>query len=719
MYRLLIVIVTAALCLFILSCDKRNPLLPEALELTSLSFSEAKIMLDAEEFTYRQAIEVQTAKSLGLLYAFKLTTLKAEPLPGITTDPEGWLLMSDASIWTASNQFSLDFTSQNGRIQDLITSVQVKVKHPDGTVEDLESPFRSTRVVDSVIEVPFNNYANVAAGIEFKLRESIGDIYVDGMYAHHFMYRLNIIDSSLQILQAGDWYSTMDNPDIRKAILNQNSTPALTFNAPNTYTQFECYVVSRSGVVQAVPTSVHFNVVSGYQPVAMIYSNTFLGLGQYHYAIANESPAYDLNPIPPNGDKHNREFWSGNNGLEGINSPDFKLHLRWGYKGQYGTITSNGTLIYTDNPFDRELNTVLSPTGVNYFSRITAFWLRLDGAAFPNQPQFFNAQVVNDLDGLSWLRVPNFNDNSRHCILQGLGSGQHSVELKVEDLQGTLSPLAATQTFNLVPYKSPSERDGILLIDNSPAHTSNSPEALVDGFYDAVVPTTWGAITSIDLGTQSSDRVSPVALQNYKAILWHSDNPSSIPNLMVNLDALDIYLGNQGNMVLSGTSRVGYIFSDLENSAIGHGFLQNRLGIGSVDEYGVLSNSLATSPFFVGAIGQPGYNDIPLNLSEPFNSIVNLRQGLSTITWFNASAGTAPIYALGCKPVTATAYPPTQEQYDLYSSKYVAYKHSHAGSNVVVFGFPLSYMEPAPTASALSTVFNEILGNSSAQRRNK
>jgi hypothetical protein len=69
--------------------------------------------------------------------------------------------------------------------------------------------------------------------------------------------------------------------------------------------------------------------------------------------------------------------------------------------------------------------------------------------------------------------------------------------------------------------------------------------------------------------------------------------------------------------------------------------------------------------------------------------------------------------------VDAPTFPPTQEQYDLYSSKYVAYKHSNAGSNVVVFGFPLSYMEQAPVAAALQTVFNDILGNTVAQGRSK
>ncbi|HNQ43210.1 MAG TPA: hypothetical protein PKI59_02220, partial [Candidatus Cloacimonadota bacterium] len=191
---------------------------PEQPEATSLSFSEAKITLDNGEYTYRQNLEVKSTKAANLLYAYKLSTMKAQALPGFETDSEGWLLMKDSGIWTSDPQLSLDFTSQDGVIQDLITAVQVKVKHPDGTVVVLESPFKSSRVIGTLIEAPFSNGAETSAGIELRMRESIGDIYVDGMYAHHFMYRLNILDASLQVLQTGSWHSSINNPDIRRAL---------------------------------------------------------------------------------------------------------------------------------------------------------------------------------------------------------------------------------------------------------------------------------------------------------------------------------------------------------------------------------------------------------------------------------------------------------------------------------------------------------------------
>ncbi len=716
MSRLVKVILVVLLSLYLFSCDRRDPFKPNLPEAARLSFTEDKITLDTGEFTYRQTIIVEEKKVEGLLFAYKLSTLKAEELPGFSYDAEGWLIFAGQSIWTPNNQLSVEFTSHEGKIDDLISKVQVKIKHPDGEIEEFESPFKSSRLFGSWIEAPSNG-VEVSAGLEILMHESIGDIYVDGMYAHHFMYRLNIINEAMELIQPGIWYNSINNPDIRKAILNLNTTPALIHNDPGTYTQFECYVVSRTGLIQAEPVSVYFRVVGGNQPVALIYPQTIAGLGQYHYALYDESYLYTYSLIPTNGVRQNRELWVTDNNLEAINSPDFRLHLRWGYRGQYGIISSSGATICTDNPFHGEVSYVLNPEGYHYGSRITAFWLRLDGVPFPVQSQFFASQVVSSANGDAWLRVVNFNDNCRHCILPGLSNGQHVVELKVEDLQGVLSE-TVQKNFTLVPYKSPQQRNGILIIDDDPDHPSYSPEDEVDAFYTAVTPTAWGPVAQIDLPhTGYPAMISPVQMQNYKAVLMHSDNPIHAGHLYYQVDALDVYLGNQGNLLLSGTHSIASQLQDL--GQINHDFLTTRLGISNPEETSYLSPSLNQRTFFINAIGQQGLNDIPLNLNTSFNPLVQARQGLSAVTLFNPSLNLEWLYAFGCKPVDHPIYPPTQEQYDLYTSKYVAYKYQNSGSNVVIFGFPLSYMEQAPVATALNQIFNDILGNKVAQRRNK
>ena len=712
MSRLPKVIFLILLSLFLFSCGKHDLLRPDLPLETGLRFTEEKLPLDAGEYIYRQTCEVENDKSETLRFAYKITTLKAEPLPGFTIDAEGWLIFAGSEIWTAKSQLSFDFLSQEGKIQDLITGVQVKIKHADGFIEELASCFKSSRLIGSLIEVPFSNGAEVSAGVEFIMRESIGDIYVDGMYAHHFMYRLNTLNEALEVIQPGSWYSSIDRPDIRIAQLSPQSSPALAFNAPGTFTQFESYVVSRGGIEQAEPVSVYFRVQEGKQPVALIYPQTFVGLGQYHYRIFRDGFLDPQNLIPTNGDKHSCELWASDSqqwSHEGIYSEDFKLHLRWGYKGQYGYLGHTGNWGYTNNPQDPELNHVLNPDGTNYHSKITAFWLRLDENPFPVQTQFFSSEPVTAADGTLWLRVANFNDNSRHTILPNLGSGQHIIELKVEDLQGTLSDTVQMK-FNLASYKAPLQRSGILVINGGP----NTPQFSVDDFYSSVTPTVWGAVDQLDLYEMAYPmKISPVKLQNYRAVLLHSDNSGYGMSIQYQVDAFDIYLGNQGNLIWSGTNQMSNSLHELYQYS--SDFLISRFGINNPDAVSYLFNG----NFFINAIGLQGLDDIPLNLNTPFDAIVEARQGLAWVTMFDPSLNLNWLYAFGCKPVNHPTYPPSQEQYDLYSSKYVAYKYENNGSHVVLFGFPLSYMEEAPVANALNVLLGDILGNSVAQRRNK
>ncbi|MDZ4182582.1 MAG: hypothetical protein U1B83_06880, partial [Candidatus Cloacimonadaceae bacterium] len=299
-----------------------------------------------------------------------------------------------------------------------------------------------------------------------------------------------------------------------------------------------------------------------------------------------------------------------------------------------------------------------------------------------------------------------------HHVFGNLSNGIHQMQVCAVDLQGAISD-PVTVEINLLPYKPVSQRSGILVVDDSMHHNSYSPEAFVDSFYSAVVPGVWGEVAGFETnaGTTSFSLVSPGLMQNYSAVLWHSDNPSSSGSLVQSIDALELYLAGGGNLVLSGTNRLEYIFGQFSYH---QDFLLNRFGIASLGQITALSHSVSSKAFFVNAIGQNGPGDIPLNLQTPFNSIVSLRQGLSLISYFDPDADLDFLYRFGCKAIDAP-YPPTQEEYDLYSEKYVAYKYSNAGAKVVVFGFPLSYMAQAEVATGLQSVFSDLLGGNFAK----
>lgn len=142
MSRLTKAMLFVLLSLCLLSCEKHGFMQPDSPLEAALSFTEEKLPLDSGEFIYRQSCKVESKNAGTLSFAYRLTTLKAEPLSGFSIDAEGWLVFAGQTIWTTDSQLSIDFTSQEGKIADLITGIQVKIKHPDGYIEELASCFQ-------------------------------------------------------------------------------------------------------------------------------------------------------------------------------------------------------------------------------------------------------------------------------------------------------------------------------------------------------------------------------------------------------------------------------------------------------------------------------------------------------------------------------------------------------------------------------------------------
>lgn len=698
--RLLVLLVP--LFLFI-SCDSRRTVGPVTTETPNLVFAEEKIDLDDGNFRFRQFISLESPSPEIYSYAYRINTLQEGVLPGFHTDDAGWILWPGGDIWTEKAQISIDFDSVNGSLANLVCSVSTRVKYPDAHIEELSSAFKSNRFIGSTLTSPTDYGGTYSSGIEFILLEQIGDIFVDGNYAHHFMYRINQLDSNQNVVSEGNWFNSIECPDIRKIHLSQYSAPALIVNEDNSYTEFEYYVVSRAGIEQQDAGSFIFRVVAGFRPVAMVYPQTTIGLGSYHYSSWT---SYDNPPLPANSHGYPRQLWNVDGVNEAINSTDFKLHINWGYNGQYGFLQGH---YVTNNPLDGwEANIVLNENNIDYGSRIVAFWLRFDGDPFPIQDCYFGPEFRDDPYGNTWLRIINLNKLSRSHIFENLDDGSHLFEVMVEDLQGELSDICRYE-FNLAHLISPQARDGILIVDDDTHNSSVSPDGIVDNFYDTVVPNNFEPVLTVD----SDQVISAVAFMNYEAVLIHADNPTQNPNFVDHLDALNIYLNNMGNLILSGTHHL--ISSYVEMEAVN--FASEQLGINNINLLESMGASPILNAYFIEAQGLQEFVDIPLNLDTAFNPIVEFREGLSSITLFDPALNLDWIYSCGCKPVDYENFPPTQEQYDYFSSKYVAYRYNSGHSSVAVFGFPLSYMDSDTVSSALAMVFEDFRAGQYAQGR--
>jgi hypothetical protein len=716
--------------LLLLACGQREMLAPQIGQAAAFSFSEEKIPSSEGEFTYAQTVSVnETLRGEGT-YSWKVGTLSGALPDGVYADESGWIWFrvpgsnssialnesgSHRSVWTTQSSLSFEFSSVAGKLQDLMNHVELRVKQADGSIVEHSSAFKSDRVVSSRIVVPFANGEVIGRGMVFSLREVIGDIYVEGQYAEHFMYRVNILNSALEVISAGQWYNSVVLPNMREVMLNSTTTPSIQGNGAGQFTQFESYVVSRSGIEEATHQSVYFKAESGHAPVAVLYSQVLAGLGQHHYGIDPRHILNGVELIPSSAGTFNRSLWfhEDDNAWHAIHSPDLKIHLQWGHHGMYGMMGPGG--FEAGGPLDHEYNVNMDANGDEYHSPVVAWDLQLDGNAFPMQQQFVGGTVITDAQNQAWLRVPNRSKASQHCVLSGLSAGQHVVKVRALDAQGVISSNTSTMNITLDPLKTESQRDGILLLDNTPHNSSSAPESYIDPFYMNSVPNIYGPVSRWE--TLEYEDVSPARLQNYRAVLWYADNPSAQCNLHWNMDALNLYLEHGGKLLISGTNRLATSLGEM--LSVAPGFVSSRLGVDSESDFSMLSTSLTTNPFFIRAEGMDGLPDIDLNLSTPFNTIVNLRQGLSSVTYFEPGALDFYSFGFGCKPVDSTVYPPTQQQYDLYSSKCVDSRCANNGSEVWILGFPLSYMEQSDAQSALEMIFAEMLGDKGITRRGK
>lgn len=688
------------------SCKEQLPTAPVTEAAPAISFTEAKIPIGHDEYLYRQIIS-PSEDNKAEEFSYRLQTLSGELPEGFTAGPEGWLRFGD-DVWTDKKSLVIDYPSHEGKIADMVTAVSIRSRQANGDTEECNLPFRSSRVLGSTIAVNFQPGQNTSCGLEFNLHEEIGDVFVDGMYAHHFMFRLNILNYAQEVISYGSWHSSLTMADMRKVILNTATDPALTPTPADQYTQFECYLVSRSGVEEATHHSVYFRAQSGFAPQALIYPQTAAALGDKHFSIVDDDIMYQNELIPRSGTNRNRRLWQGNEGLQAIWSPDLKLHLQWGYFGQYGHTSTSGGRVITNNPWDPELNICADvQTHNDYYSRVDYFDLRWDNAPFPSQSYFVNPRLVSHSDGTLWLRIKNYNAQSRHHLFSGLSAGMHQLQVCAVDLQSVISDPAILQ-IDLVPYKSYGERSGLLIVDDS-ANNSASPDAIVDNFYNSVITGTYGTVNSIDITDlePNDSPLNPIMMQNYFGLIWHTDSPNTSPKLSSYADALNIYLGNSGHLVLSGTHRLAGVF---DAWAALPDFLNSNFGISSGADYGILSGSLVQKTYFIQAEGINYFPDIDLEIENAINPVVEIKEGLSSVTYFMPGMPRVNLYQFGCKPVNSGQDSPTQDEYDFYSSKFVGYLHCRADAEIAVFGFPLSYMEQQDVENAMEDILMQMFG---------
>jgi len=642
------------------------------------------------------------------------------------------------SIWTSQKYAVINFPASdaNGNPLPKLSTFEVIAidNRGDVTANAAWRKFNSTsnRPECTVITTKGNpNGGAVGSGVKLSLSMRDSDPFVDPV-PWYYEFKLQKLDMQDNVLETTDWIRTdsPNNPKLNEYLLTRDTTPALSYDFTNGTQVTKTRVLGRaydlSGVVSDEnqnSSKLLFAVKDGFKPKALIYGQKVHGVGDNHYldyAYDDQKTPAEIMPFSVTNGKVRYAipmFKDFNGKNTAVNSNNFKLWVRWGWHGEYGKVQSNGNIDYNDvTPYDKKVDTVLNynvsnSTG-NYYSEITHFDLRFNDQPYNFPPYATYIQVDND--GTRWLRIPLNSVLGQGIVLNNMPSGHHKFELRVVDLQNVPSDPVVYE-FELVDPVPVASRTGILIVDDDAASNATSPEPFTTDYYNALFGDYSGTKTVVRLPDVNLDRrdrrLSFSDLQNYKMVVYHSDNIQSKGTLFQDCDAMVLYMQHDGNFMVSSSSQLSGMIGDMVT--LNQQSFLNALGITYSTTSVASGGSLTTNPYFQIGKGQLGFGDVNLRLTAAgegtdswVNSIISARQGLGAITLFNNISGEA-IFKYGCKPTTSTTFPPTQDQFNTLNDKTVGVRNINGAGRAYTIGFPLTYMQFSDSKAVINRILSE------------
>jgi len=661
------------------------------------------------------------------------------------------------TIWTSAKYAVINFPAAdaNGNPLTMESTFEVIAIDNRGGITPLYTPpdpqdpkrsiawrkFNATSLRPTCIVTTTKGNPNggvVGSGIRLGFSMKDEDPFIDEIpFKFEFrMMKINPADSTVIDGSQTEWIDTKTSANDTKMdryLLTRFTTPPLSFDVEDdvikTLTKIEARAYDLAGVMsnQTLNSKITFAVKTGFRPRTVIYPQRTYALGDNHFIDYLDESTPEIMPFTIVGGSQRFAtpfFVNMNNVKTAINSNNIKVWLRWGWRGEYGIVQTTGPILWPpigqESPYDKKVDTVLDRyTDKNYFSEITHFDLRLDGAPY-NYPPYWEDRVT-DSDGKEWLRIPLYSPLGQSLVLTSLSNGEHSLEVRCVDLQGEVDPEPATYTFTLVEPIAAANRSGVLVIDDDLNNNATSPDNLIQPKYEQMLSSYTGTKTFIrrtrvgvpgdTYGDYRLRHLATSDLQQYKLVIYHSDNPSESGNLKNENDGLALYMRSGGNFVLSSTSKLA---STLQAFVLAtqRTFL-NYMGVRWVDPPAkFLSDALQNRAYFQKAIGVSPFQDINLQYAAgneaSFNPLVNNLQGLSTITYFHTlGANAEPIYRMGIKPTNYPVSPPSQADYDLYNNQPIALRTVTGNTHTYIFGFPLSYMMVDEAKAAMTQILTE------------
>ncbi|OQY39929.1 MAG: hypothetical protein B6226_00900 [Candidatus Cloacimonetes bacterium 4572_65] len=652
------------------------------------------------------------------------------------------------TIWTNEKYAVINFpANDNGEPIVDINSVEVICIDNRGTIsEEIYTKFfRITSLkpdcsLSTTKGDPDGGRVGTGINLQFRLLSSDEPLAVNTPYYYDFKVLKKAYTeddenySDDQILTETDWISTKELPSFDTFMLTRSTTPSISTDFDSdeeeanqlTYTEViaRCYNLAE---VRSEPDTLRFAVKEGFHPETIIYSQKTYALGQYHYVdYADESdpevyPFQDMEDPTP--DRYATTLFVDSTDVNtAINSNDLKIFTSWGYHGEYGQPPSGtGAYTITDNPHDKKINKLRDEdTGIDYYSEIVAYDIRLDGEAYDFFALQDNIVLHEEEDGTTteWLRVyiNSVWDIAQQLELANLPSGDHVLQISAYDLQDQYDPTPAELRFNISDYTPSEERSGILVIDAD--IFTGTTDADIDQFYQNVTADL-GDVTFVNrvdivdnsqfLTSTSACVLSTSDLLKFKTIIYHDESPSA-SWLQQDYDAINIFLAEGGNMIISASLNLMGMNQKLTNRNLR--LFERYFGVTYAnDAVDAIGTNQASDAFFIGATPEGTLPAINLEIEETFSPIVNLRKGLGAIAFFTedgvnseADFDVSVAYRYNSKAIDHPSFPPSQEQFDAYNGVPVALKRETVDNKCYIFGFPLSFMVESEVKGLLEEI---------------
>ena len=692
-------------------------------------------------------------------------------------DPEAKI-----SIWTTQVYAEINFPANGEQIFDEfgdpvidefgnpvfapVTSI-FEVKCIDNSGEENDQNFPVRKYFNSFSATPMVTIESsqgdistrtIGTGIYFQFNIRDNDQYV-GEIPYYFFFRLEKRDLDGVVIPFADggydttWISTKGQTDVTRFLMTKGTDPALSpnFSIDDPVVNDSTYIIAKAVDIAGIvsdPDTISFLVYDGFHPGSLIYSGDNIGdgcdiwlIGENHFTTYLDGSITKIieEEDTSEGKHFSLPFWINKDGEYAVlGSNDLKIYAHWGWHGEYGQLTQGEPNI-TDNPNDLVVGALKDEdTDASYYSEMKYFDVRLDGEPYyypPLPPQGDNLQV--DETGKEWLRIPINHEIAQNAVLTSLSEGLHRLEVRAVDLQDAGDPTPADLDFRVVNRVPKTEKEGILIIDDSQSNQNFAPEALLDSLYFYEILAGYnGTIDVMDreeiknsvwksLLHFGRDVLSPTDLEKYKWIIYHSDQLAIDSNFQKEFEVFELYLRGGGNLILSGglnfRNSLNYVeeyaspvFSEYFGLSTTGGDVIKAISKNGSEAISFLNQSLA---YFNKATADNIFSqDIDLHIPS-FNSLVNYSyvvqdsvKGLGPIAIFEESllpADVEVIYRFGCKEPGDGPLDPSAAEFEEYTGQPVAIRKVTDNNSCYIFGFPLSYMNVEQVNTMMLEIIND------------